>query len=373
MKIGMAYFEFGGSKGVARTAAELTTRMAALGHEVHFHCTRIPERASGAGIHFHAVPAINSFNALGLFSFAWLAKKSLSQCHYDITHSHGNVIGSDVITAHSCHKAGLELLRASSGSSKPHSHIGVADKIRLFLEKKNYGERRFKRIIAVSQGVKRELIDHYGLSDSDISVVPNGVDLLKFNPSVRDTAGKMLREKLGIARDEFVLVFVANEFERKGLNLAIAALSILKRRDVKLLVVGSDKQQNYRQQAERLGIEKQILFMGSVTSVSDYYAASDAFVLPTFYEAFSLATLEAAASGLPLLATKVNGTEELIVEGYNGFFMERNAESVAEKIRLLLKDRSLSTKLGTHARQSAEGFSWDIITQKTLEVYSKVQ
>lgn len=373
MKIGMAYFEFGGNKGVARVASELTTRMAVRGHDVHFHCTTIPDDVSATKIRFHKVQAMNSFNIFGLLSFAWLAKKSLLQNNYDITHSHGNIIGSDVITAHSCHKAGLEVARNISRNAKSQSNTGVADRLRLFLEAKNYGERRFKRIIAVSQGVKRELVDHYKLSDTDISVIPNGVDLLKFNPNLRNAVGQGLRETLEIGHDEFVLIFVANEFERKGLEFAIDALSLLQKVKVKLLVVGSDRQENYVQQAGRLGVIQQILFTGSVTNVSDYYAASDAFILPTFYEAFSLATLEAAASGLPLLATKVNGTEELVLDGYNGFFIDRNADSIAAQVRLLVEDKNLHSKLGTNARQSAEKYSWDTVTQKTLELYMQVQ
>jgi UDP-glucose:(heptosyl)LPS alpha-1,3-glucosyltransferase len=106
--------------------------------------------------------------------------------------------------------------------------------------------------------------------------------------------------------------------------------------------------------------------------MSTYYAASDVFVLPTYYEAFSLATLEAAASGLPLLVTKVNGTEELVREGYNGYFVTRDGESIAEKLEFILSDSQKLRELGMNARKSAEQYSWDVIADKTLSVYEKI-
>jgi UDP-glucose:(heptosyl)LPS alpha-1,3-glucosyltransferase len=148
---------------------------------------------------------------------------------------------------------------------------------------------------------------------------------------------------------------------------------MLNRKNVKVLVVGEDNKAVFEKQAERLRVSAQILFLGAAASMRDSYATSDVFILPTYYEAFSLASLEAAASGLPLLATRVNGTEELIVEGENGFFIERDAENISEKVRMLLDDKAQRDALGSNARKSAEKYSWDAITQRTLEVYKQIQ
>lgn len=100
--------------------------------------------------------------------------------------------------------------------------------------------------------------------------------------------------------------------------------------------------------------------------------SSDTFVFPTAYEAFLLATLEAVASGLPILATKINWTEELIKEGYNGFFIKRDPKDIAEKINILIEDKQLRKIVSRNARKTAENYSWDKIAKKTLEVYQNI-
>lgn len=366
MKIGMAYFEFGGNKGIARVAAELTTRMALFGHEIHFHCVNPPQGAVLPHIHFHRIGGVNSFSTIGLCSFAYMGGNALHHHRYDVTHSHGNIVGSDVITAHSCHKAGL---RAADSPF----NFGLADKVRLWIEQKNYGGRRFKKVIAVSEGVKRELMQEYNIPSSEIIVIPNGVDLKRFNPLNAIERNQGMRRRLGFTDDVFVLIFVANEFKRKGLGFAIDALSHLKGNNVKLLVVGDDRNAEFLRQANRKEVGDQVLFAGGVDAIQDYYAASDAFIFPTSYEAFSLATLEAAASGLPLLTTKVNGTEELVEHGVNGFFVERDGNDIAEKVQKLASDEALRNVMRANARQSSEKYSWDTIARRTIEVYEQVQ
>ncbi len=366
MKIGTAYFEFGGNKGIARAAAELSTHMALLGHEIHFHCVKPPQNVELPLIHFHRTGGVNSFSTIGLSAFAYLAGKDIHRHRYDVTHTHGNIVGSDVITAHSCHKAGLRVADSSF-------NFGLADKVRLWIEQKNYGGRRFKKIIAVSEGVKRELIYEYNIPPSEIVVIPNGVDLDRFNPVTALERKHLMRRRLDLSDDDFVLILVANEFKRKGLRFAIDALSHLKKDKVKLLGVGADRISAFQRQAQREGVEERVLFAGGVDNIQDYYTASDAFVFPTSYEAFSLATLEAAASGLPLLTTKVNGTEELIEHGVNGFFIEQNGSDIAEKIQTLLSDASLRATMATNARKRAEGYSWDKVARRTIEVYEQIQ
>ncbi len=366
MKIGMAYFEFGGKKGTARAASELTKRMALLGHEIHFHCVTPPKTAEFTNIHFHRIGDVNSFSAIGLSSFAFLAGKSLHRSIYDVTHSHGNIVGSDVITAHSCHKVGMRLAESSS-------NYGVADKVRLWIEQKNYAEKRFERIIAVSEGVKKELMQEYRIPFTDITVIPNGVDLVRFNPANALQRKHLMRRKLNLADDDFVLIFVANEFKRKGLSYAIEALSNLNNARTKLLVVGDDSADEFRRKAKRAGVAQHVLFIGAVESVSDYYAASDVFVFPTSYEAFSLATLEAAASGLTLITTKVNGAEELVEHGINGFFIEQDPDEIAQKIKTIMFDPILLKTMGINARRSAERYSWDSVARRTIQVYEQIQ
>jgi len=91
-------------------------------------------------------------------------------------------------------------------------------------------------------------------------------------------------------------------------------------------------------------------FCGSVENIASVYACADVFAMPSYYEAFSLATLEAAAAGLPLIVTRVNGTEDLVVDRWNGFFVERSPECVAEALDRVIEDPSLLSALSRQAR-----------------------
>jgi UDP-glucose:(heptosyl)LPS alpha-1,3-glucosyltransferase len=180
-----------------------------------------------------------------------------------------------------------------------------------------------------------------------------------------------MRDRLGFHEKDFILIFVGGDWGRKGLNLVLYAIANLPDSRVSLLVAGNDRSEaSYRRLSKRLGIEQQIHFLGHCTDVVPYLAASDAFIMPSSYEAFSVAMLEAAAMALPLIVTKINGAEELVKDGVNGFFVEQNPHHIADTISVLVKDRKLLQRLSLTAREVIEQkYTWDSVLERTLEVY----
>ncbi len=372
MKIGIAYPEYSRRKGIERHSAELADRAAASGHSVHYYCSRIGGDPAGP-VTFHRIPALGPTGFARLYSFALLARRQLHEGRHDITVSYCNVVGCDVIVAQSCHRAGM-VARVSAAERRMirQRNWGLSDRVRLWLEHENYTGRRYKRIISVSAGVKRELEQYYHVPPADVEVIPNGVDLDEFNPVHRNTSGREVRKSLLIEAHESVVLFVSNEFDRKGLEFLIRSLPLLRDTAVRVLVLGGDNPHRYRVLARRLGVEGQLIFSGNVDDISRYYAAADVFVLPTYYEAFSLATLEAAAAGLPLLVTRVNGTDEILREGSNGYFIERDPDDVAGKIRRVLGEIRAGRPLGAHARVLASSYSWDAVMRRLLASFAEV-
>jgi UDP-glucose:(heptosyl)LPS alpha-1,3-glucosyltransferase len=198
----------------------------------------------------------------------------------------------------------------------------------------------------------------------------DGVNIDEFTPDNRKMYRDEVRKSYGFSEDDIVLVFVGWEFKRKGLKYVIDALPKMEKR-VKLLVVGGDSQDKYLRQATELDVRDRVVFAGHSRDVKRQYAAADIFVFPTAYESFSMATLEAVASGLPILATKVNGTEELIEDGVNGFFIGRDGDDIAGKVNRML-DENMVERMGRKARESALPHSWDIIAKRTEELYREV-
>ena len=111
--------------------------------------------------------------------------------------------------------------------------------------------------------------------------------------------------------------------------------------------------------AEQLGVADAVHWFGVSRDVAPLYQLADAFVFPSSYEAFPLVALEAAASGLPVLATPVNGIRELVQDGANGFLISRQPRSIADRLNQLAADPQLRARLGRAARRAALDYSWE--------------
>jgi UDP-glucose:(heptosyl)LPS alpha-1,3-glucosyltransferase len=102
------------------------------------------------------------------------------------------------------------------------------------------------------------------------------------------------------------------------------------------------------------------------------YAAGDALVLPTAYETFSLVTFEAAASGLPLLVSRVSGVEDLLQDGRNGWFIGRAGPDIARRLSELRSDPDLARSMAEQARLAATGYSWEAMAAGYVSIYSEL-
>jgi glycosyltransferase involved in cell wall biosynthesis len=169
-------------------------------------------------------------------------------------------------------------------------------------------------------------------------------------------------------------MFAGGDWERKGVRYIIEALPLLSKRNVKLIIIGSDDEKFYGQLAELKRVRESIIFVPHSSNLWEYYAASDIFVFPTIYEPFGLVIIEAMASGLPVITSRVAGAADLIIDGVNGLLLRASSDvnDLAAQIELLLSNAELRKDMGERARETAEQFSWDQVAQKTLEVYNTV-
>jgi UDP-glucose:(heptosyl)LPS alpha-1,3-glucosyltransferase len=156
--------------------------------------------------------------------------------------------------------------------------------------------------------VRDEITWLYGFPAKEIDVIYNGVPLSEFaNAAAQRTQS---RAALGLGADEIVVLFAGSGWARKGLPYAIAAVDASGIPKMRLLVAGKGNQSRYRGQ--------NVKFLGEVQDVPALYAAADIFLLPTIYDPFSNACLEAAAAGLPVITTGTNGFSEIIEDGRHG-------------------------------------------------------
>lgn len=227
-----------------------------------------------------------------------------------------------------------------------------------------------QRIVCVSEGVAEEIREHFPDQAACTIAIPNGVDTDAFAPGSRRAEVGALRAQMGIADERLVAIFVGSEWQRKGLEPAIRALAQAPEWD--LLVVGAGDRERYEQLAVQLGVAHAVHWAGVSRDVAPLYQVADALLFPTSYEAFPLVALEAAASGLPLLATPVNGIRELLTDGENGFLIDADPHDIAARLRLLGEDPALRERLGAAARTAALDYSWAKMVERHDALYERL-
>ncbi len=351
----------GGVGGMERQLTELVNGLLAAGDRVtviSWTCDLPPH----PGLRWIRVPGPSRPFSIAYPWFMLAASALAGLRGRGLLHSTGAIVLGrvDVCTVHFCHRA-FGTLPSFSRASRPglayRANARVAGAMSRLAERWCYRPRRARRLVGVSTGVARELHEHFPRMRERIEVIPNGVDTEAFHPPPEGRDGGPLKA-----------LFVGGEWERKGLKVALEAVALSP--PAELVVIGEGDADSYGRLAERLGVADRVRFVGAVDAVAEWYRRGDVFVLPTAYETFSLVTYEAAASGLPLLVTKVNGVEDLLREGVNGWFVDREAELVADRLRRLQSDPGLRREMGGRAREDSLRFSWSRVVEDYRRLYA---
>jgi UDP-glucose:(heptosyl)LPS alpha-1,3-glucosyltransferase len=358
MKIALAHKHFdlrGGTERVLyRTAKGLKDR----GHEVHLFCGqfRIPPPPGVVG---HPVPYLPWPRTARLLSFALLAPRFIARHSCDVVMSFDKMARQDVFrSGGGPHRLFLEkMIRHSRPWRRLWYRVSPYHPSMISIERYQLGPLGTRKIIAVCQLVKRELMEAYGVPENKIVVIHNGVDLERFHPRTRQERGKRTRNTLGIAPHDSVVLFVGTGFRRKGLDRLLQLWALPELKGIYLLIVGNDARLAYYRRRWNRG---KILFVGAQQVVEDYFAAADLFVLPSVQEAFGNVVLEALASGLPVLTVEgVGATDKLDGPLREGILADPDdAEELKSKILKLLDPDSWPL-YSREARRVAERYSWE--------------
>jgi UDP-glucose:(heptosyl)LPS alpha-1,3-glucosyltransferase len=381
MKIAFVRKTYSPYGGAERYLAQLIDRLSQHGHEIHIFANRWEEgkgKDPKGRVFFHHVPMIWAPSFMEALSFALFSKRLLQEETFDIIHSFERTTYQDIYRAgDGCHREWLIQRRKIDPWLKRVSYpLNPLHRSLLFLEKKLFRSPKLKRIIANSQKGKEEIIRHYGVPAEKIEVIYNGVDLDVFHPRNVGLYRGPLREELQISLDAFVILFLGSGFWRKGLDSLIASFPKIRNEILGafLIVAGKDRINEYREKARRLGVEKGILFLGPTQRAKELYAASDLFALPTVYDPFSNACLEAMATGVPVLTTRQNGIAELIRDGQNGFLISDPGEWRQMGERILgyyyMKARK---EMAQKARETSSSLGMNGIIQSMLSIYASIK
>lgn len=217
------------------------------------------------------------------------------------------------------------------------------------------GSRRVSGLIAVSDEVRRSMLADIGPVDPKIVVIPNGVDVARYEGIV-DVAA--VRGEFGFRHDDFVAVMVGTFKRQKGHVHLVDAASVLRdtHPGVRYLLVGDGElRAGIQEQVRRLGLDDIVRFAGSRRDVPALLTASDCFVLPSLWEGLPVALLEAMASGLPCVATDVSGTQQVVVPRVTGRLVPPgDAAALAAGLGAMADDPGRAAAMGAAGKRRVE-------------------
>ena len=349
--------------GVAGVAFNLEREFVALGATVErftASTARRPSRRqpkSSIGVHLERAGNVVWFSTVGNAR----AKRFLAERPGALSICHNDVLAGDVYVNHGL----LQVAMKARGNfvwrmvrNPVHLFTSLRDRIR-------YRGRAHRAVVALTSREAELLVSTYGRVRAPITVIPNGVDTERFHPPT-DAERAAARAGLALPDGVTVAIFVGHEFERKGLSLAIEALTGAP--GSALLVVGGSAEmiREATAVAERHGVADRVAFVGTHADPVPYFHAADVFVLPSAYEANALVVLEALACGLPVIVTRVGFAPDIVVDGSNGYLVDRDAGAVGARLHELSHLELAPWR--EHARRTGEEYAWPTIAARYLEL-----
>ena len=371
MKIGLVLERFDPERGgLEHWTWQFARSVTARGHEVHVIAFDFHPDAASRSIIPHQLEMPRSRVDRGKVIAAHLPALGL-----DIVHDMAIGWSADIIHPHGGSTAALwdhNLLR-----------IPKWRQIRFWRERRyrelEEVERRQHResdaiIIAVSQMVQRHFETLHRVPRERIRVIYNGVDVERFTPATRETLREPTRRQHNVG-DATLFLMLAHNLLLKNADAVIRATAKLKTtagKAFRVIIAGGKRPEPFVKLAEKLGVSDVVTFLGLVDALP-YYAAADVFVHPTWYDPCSLVTLEAAASGLPVITTRYNGASELMSDRVDGYVLDdaKDIAGLTTRMEALL-DPTLREKMGAAGRALALEHTFERQTSEFLCLYEEL-
>jgi len=232
----------------------------------------------------------------------------------------------------------------------------------LRLEESLFAHGGARYVIANSQMVKSEIVGLYGYPADEVHVVHNGVPFTLFASAAEKRAEA--RAALGLAPEEIAVLFVGSGWARKGLRFALRAVEACGISPMRLLVAGKGNRSKYRSRRAK--------FLGIAQDLPALYAAADIFLLPTIYDPFSNACLEALAAGLPVITTRANGFSEIMEEGTHGSIVDEPDDFVAIRSALhFWADPGRRAETRSRRQERAANYDITVNVARTLDILTQ--
>lgn len=227
------------------------------------------------------------------------------------------------------------------------------------------------KIIAISNFVKKSLIQEFSLNEKEIELIYNGIDKdFPLNDNIS------LRAKYNISSQTVVIASIARFSQIKGYQYLIPAFSILIKegKDLILILAGSGREEKaIKNMIAKYEVREKTIILTDLVNAKQILSLVDIFVLPSLQEGLGISILEAMAAGKAIVATSVGGIPELIIDGENGLLVPAaDIESLTNAIRHLIDNKEQRLFLGFQAQKSVEKFDYKTMAKKHYQLYKQI-
>ncbi len=370
MKIAIVCYPTFGGSGVVAT--ELGLALAERGHEVHFITYKQPVRLDllSKNIHFHevSVPDYPLFHyqpyelALSskLVDMVKLYKIEVLHVHYAIPHAYAGYMAKQMLLAEGI---SIPMVTTLHGTD-----ITLVGNHPFYKPAVTFSINKSDVVTSVSQSLKDDTNRLFDIT-SEIDVVPNFIDVEKYNNPFTDCQRDLMAEK-----DEYIITHISNLRPVKRIKDVIEIFyRIQKEIPATLIMVGEGPE---KEDSERLcatlGIQNKVRFLGNSSEINKILCFSDLFLLPSEKESFGLAALEAMASGVPVISSNTGGLSEVNVNGSSGYLSDvGNVDEMAKNAISILQSPEELAKFKRQAKEEARKFDTQNIVPLYEEVYAK--
>jgi glycosyltransferase involved in cell wall biosynthesis len=333
----------------------LADHLARRGHEVHVitsHDAGLPELSKENGFYIHRVkwPKVRF---LGVFTFWAKIYLEIRVIKPNISHAQSLLSGIPAMMAKKLLKIPYVVWGQGSDIYLPGRFTRMTSKPIL---------QNADAVLALTEDMKQKMRE---ICDRDISVVPNGIELERFEASLGE-------RKEGNTK---TIIFVGRLHPVKGVQYLIESMAIVHQKmpDAKLVIVGDGPERSRLEGlAEKLNLNSCIRFEGKVPqeNIPQLMHQADVFALSSLSESFGIVNLEAMAAGLPIVATKVGGIPDIVEEGVNGYLVNaKNPEEIAERLMILLGNDKIREEMVAKNREKAKLYTWDKVTDTMEKIY----
>lgn len=371
MKIALVVHHFADSTagGPGRNAWDLARGLLQRRHEVHVISHRF--ESEDRRLRWRPAP-ISGLRLLKPYSFAASVDRVLSRERFDVVHSFTRIFRCDIhFVGGGVHREYLRLLYEGRPVSGLLARWSPKNWIANHVDRRSFDPASCRIFAVLAERTRQEILAHYGIPEDRIRLLRLGVDLERFSPRPRLEYRAAVRSELGLQERDLAALFIGSGWRRKGLAAALEAIAHAP--GWKLLVCGKGPSGRYLRLARRLGIGERVRFLGLRSDVDRLHAAGDALIQPSFQDPFPNSCLEALASGLPVIVTRVTGISEIIEEGREGFVIDHATRTDQLAARLGdLADPALRAAMGLWARRTAEGFPVDRYVEEYVKLYKEL-